>query len=43
MLETQGTGTVSHELEEFQLNERKYTSKLNIFVRIAYFEIINKC
>lgn len=40
MLETQVTGTVSQELEEFQLNERKYTSKLNIFSELRFFVLL---
>lgn len=40
MLKTQGTGTVSHELEEFHLNERKYTSKLNILSEIYFFILL---
>lgn len=37
MLETQASNTVSYELEEFQLNKRKYTSKFNFLLALHFF------
>lgn len=40
MLETQGSRTVSYELEDFQLNERKYTSEFNFLLGLYFFVLL---